>query len=332
MNNTQISVVIVAYKRDNFLAQSINSVLNQTLEKSFYEIVVITDFEFAQKNEFEKLGVRFFLDKQKEYCKKISSIVEHLNGNIVCFLDDDDLFHEKKLSHVLEIFSTNYDLFFTQNNMRIINEAGNTEKDKFYNLKYTLNDNILEINSYEDIRNIFKMNIGFNNSSISVRKEVLTKNLDILIQMDGRMDAFLLLSSLSTNKKICFINDVLTDYRVHDSNNSIALFNVKKRTEMYRRHHSDWVILAEFSKNSENEWIKEIIDEQLVYFSIMIKLFSSNIKKNEILNSLSVFMKKYNLSIMLKNSIIFVALISLFSKTSARWLIGSLSMLMWKIL
>ena len=40
-----ISVIIIAYKRKEFLLGAIKSVLNQTLDKKYYEIIVVKNYK-----------------------------------------------------------------------------------------------------------------------------------------------------------------------------------------------------------------------------------------------------------------------------------------------
>lgn len=40
-----ISVVITAYNRREYLIKAVNSVINQSLDSSYYEIIVIKNFE-----------------------------------------------------------------------------------------------------------------------------------------------------------------------------------------------------------------------------------------------------------------------------------------------
>jgi len=41
----QISVIISAYNRRDFLLKTVNSVANQTLDKNLYEVIVVKNFE-----------------------------------------------------------------------------------------------------------------------------------------------------------------------------------------------------------------------------------------------------------------------------------------------
>ena len=47
-----ISVIITAYNRKEFLLNAIKSAINQTLDKKYYEIIVIKNFEDKNIDEF----------------------------------------------------------------------------------------------------------------------------------------------------------------------------------------------------------------------------------------------------------------------------------------
>ena len=59
-----ISVIIVAYQRRRYFWNAIESVLNQSLNKSLYEIIVITNFEIEMKNELGK-NIKFIVTGRK---------------------------------------------------------------------------------------------------------------------------------------------------------------------------------------------------------------------------------------------------------------------------
>ena len=245
---TFISVLVIAYKRKQFLYQALNSLTEQTLDKNYYEIAVITDFEVLDEKNFIEKGIIFFRDERKEYCKKMSSVIGSLKGNVICILDDDDLFFAEKLSTIFKIFSENEDISFVQNNMCIIGKNGEVIRERFYSFPNELVNVKSEIDSYGYFKKLFKMKFGFNGSSISVRKEVITQNIEILSLMSGSVEAFLWLSSISQGKKSYFENNILTAYRIHDDNNSVALLNEKRRGSMYKRHLSDWKSLHSLSQ------------------------------------------------------------------------------------
>jgi len=54
-----ISVIITAFNRKNYLLYAVDSVLNQTISKEMYEIIVIKNFEDAEIDRYlESKNVR----------------------------------------------------------------------------------------------------------------------------------------------------------------------------------------------------------------------------------------------------------------------------------
>ena len=51
-NLPYISVIITAYNRKEYLLDAINSVINQTLDKKYYEIIVIKNYNDSKIDDF----------------------------------------------------------------------------------------------------------------------------------------------------------------------------------------------------------------------------------------------------------------------------------------
>ena len=74
MAKTRFSVVIIAYKRKEFLINAVNSVLNQRYPREMIEIIVVKSFE---DNEIDSIllkeQVRCVYTHEKSIGKKICS-------------------------------------------------------------------------------------------------------------------------------------------------------------------------------------------------------------------------------------------------------------------
>ncbi|MGC8735111.1 MAG: glycosyltransferase family 2 protein, partial [bacterium] len=121
-----ISVIITAHNRKEFLKDAINSVLNQTLEKSFYEIIVIKNFEdqeidnLIEENKIISLKVR----DDSLIGEDLALGIERAKGEVISFLDDDDLFMPKKLETVYNYFKKYENLVYLHNSEYFIDEKG----------------------------------------------------------------------------------------------------------------------------------------------------------------------------------------------------------------
>ena len=61
----EISVIIMCYNRRNFLCDAVRSVLNQTLNKSLFEIIVVKNFKSPIDEYLSRNKIITILDKQK---------------------------------------------------------------------------------------------------------------------------------------------------------------------------------------------------------------------------------------------------------------------------
>jgi len=100
-----ISVIITAHNRREFLLDAVNSALNQTLPKDEYEIIVVKNFEDERIDKFlEEHNVRNIIVEEEPLGAKIVKGVEESRGEVVSFLEDDDLWLPQKLDIVKQVF------------------------------------------------------------------------------------------------------------------------------------------------------------------------------------------------------------------------------------
>lgn len=255
-----ISVIIIAYNRKEYLLDAIKSVINQTLDKKYYEIIVIKNFyddnidAFATKNNI----INLFSENQM-LSGKIVEGIKKAKGNILCFLEDDDLFANNKLEIV-------YNKFKNKNNLC------------FYH-----NDNIPVDEKYEKLGRDINRGIAFNISSMSIKKEII--NIDNLKRIDFYMDHFMYLSALESNKKIIKGKEKLTHYMYHNSaSNYITTdFNEfkKYRASLQENNIRNFTALKEIftSKKATNHLDGKIANEEIDNY-----LFCANKKPDNLMN------------------------------------------------
>ena len=205
-----ISVIITAYNRKEYLLDAIKSVLNQTLDKKYYEIIVVENFGCDTIDDFiNKNNIKNILSDDTTLRGKIYEALYITTGEIISFLDDDDIFSNNKLEIVYNKFKNN-------------------------NITYYHNDNI-PINEEKKILNSKKRNNGidYNLSSISIRKSII--KIEDLNKINMLVDTFMYLCALESNNNIIKGNDKLTYYMFHNSISHI----VAKNFEEYKKYHFD---------------------------------------------------------------------------------------------
>lgn len=121
-----ISVIIVAYDRKQFILKAIQSTLNQTLPREKYEIIVIKNYEDKNIDEFVFTNriINIISDK-KSLSGKLYEAINRASGEIILFLEDDDMFYKEKLETVLNKFENDKNLVYYHNSSVFEDDSGN---------------------------------------------------------------------------------------------------------------------------------------------------------------------------------------------------------------
>jgi len=219
-NNPYISVVITAYNRKEFLLDAFNSALNQTLSKDKYEIIVTKNFTDDKIDGYiKKNGGKLVFFEKGNIGEQIVDALKYASGEVICFLEDDDLFTKEKLHHVYNIFSKNVNLGYIHNSEYFIDKNGKKINTKIN--RYEKNKSFVLMNKDKKILKLIKAeqdyNPIFNPSSIAIRKLLLINYLRYLKNLKANQDGFMYFVALNSDFDLYFTNKKLTYYRLHSS-------------------------------------------------------------------------------------------------------------------
>ncbi len=106
-----ISVTVPAYNEQNLIAGCLDSLLNQTLDKDKYEIIVIDNnsTDLTAKIAMEK-GVRVEKELKKGYVHAIRKGIEVSQAAIIAFTDADCRVPKDWVAKILDDFSSSADI------------------------------------------------------------------------------------------------------------------------------------------------------------------------------------------------------------------------------
>ncbi len=247
---TFITVIIDAYGRKQFLKGAIVSALNQSLSKSKYEIIVIKNFKDRNLDSFiKKNHIKSVFSTKVKVGAFIMDALKTSKGNVISFLDDDDRFTKDKLTHVYNDFENDSRLLFYHNNYKVINETGNTI------------NNMNDKNRYKNLKKKVFIHKLFNNSSICVRRNLLTSNLWTLRALNLSIDTLSLVLAIKNKGGIKIDDAELTFYRIHGSNSNINLIGknalltefIEKKILLYKKYLEDSELFYELSIGTDFE-------------------------------------------------------------------------------
>lgn len=270
MEEVYISVIITAYNRKKFLLKAITSAVNQTLSKDKYEIIIIKNFYDESIDKIISEHKIKNINMDGNIGKYLYTGLNEAKGNIISFLDDDDMFFENKLEVVYEMFKNNKKLVY------------------FHNLPQFIDENDNSVGGTGNAA-------SFNMSCISIKKEIVnSSNLAHLLTLQ---DSFMLYSAFDNGGLVISGNQILSYYRLHNSTSHID-GAIDSKIDFKNNLFQDFISQLEifymnFKSRKSKKYILNYMITMKLNVNIYTKLGHSNkyykIKYNEIIKYLFIF-------------------------------------------
>lgn len=128
----KVSIIMPCYNGEKYIVDSIKSVISQTYQT--WELIIVddcsTDNTLAVIQPFLS-DERVVLLKQLENCgpvKARNKAIDYASGNIISFLDSDDLWLSEKLEHQVSYFQANRSQAIVFTDYIIIDSEGNKKQ------------------------------------------------------------------------------------------------------------------------------------------------------------------------------------------------------------
>ena len=208
-----ISVIVTAYNRRSFLKYAIRSVIEQDIPRDYYEVIVIVNFKDQEITDLADNGIiKLIVLDEGTVGEYISSGLKNSSGEIVTFLDDDDIYKTSRLRSILEIFEKYPEVVYYKNDIEIIDSQNNI-KNKF-NRSSRCRSGIFERQRLLRDGNVQKLQLHL--STTAVRRRVLDPFLEILPKMTHGTDVWFYYMAMSSGELVYLDCEPLTYYRIHD--------------------------------------------------------------------------------------------------------------------
>ena len=212
--------VVTAYSRREFLKYAVKSVINQTLDKSLYEIIVVKNFRDPEVDHAVESNRGKIIEAGDEPVGKyLATGINESEGEVIAFLDDDDIFHSRKLERLFKVFNYDYDLDYYHHNLIAINELGDIlpldiDRVNEYLRLVSINDRIKAVKMYG-----FKCGSGM--SAIVVRNRLaIMLSKYIMHHVIDAPDFITYAFALDYGKVLIHEPHGLAFYRIHGKNTS----------------------------------------------------------------------------------------------------------------
>lgn len=105
-NAPLVSVILPVYNSEKYIENTLISIFNQTYTN--FEIIVIDD----GSNDNSRQVIEQYLDKVNYYFQLNAGVssarnngIKHANGELIAFIDSDDMWHPKKLEYQVNVYN-----------------------------------------------------------------------------------------------------------------------------------------------------------------------------------------------------------------------------------
>ncbi len=215
----KISVITTVYNCENYLKQSIESILNQTF-KDFEYIIVndgSTDGTSALIREFASKDNRIIHIDNKTNLGRVNSLntaLEKTRGEYIALQDADDISIPDRFEKQFSFLSNNPDYVLVGSNIIVVDEFGN----------YISEPERPEDDLEAKFSLIFRCT--FANPSIMYRKKVIEENKINYEKNFISAEDYRIITKISQYGKVYNLKHPLVKYRKHSLNNSTVNFDI----------------------------------------------------------------------------------------------------------
>ncbi|MFP3319294.1 MAG: glycosyltransferase family A protein [Acidilobus sp.] len=227
-----ISVIVTAYNRRRYLPFALRSLEAQTLPRDRFEVIVVKNFDDKESDDIiSRNGWKEVYNDDLYQGRMVLAGLEESRGEVITFLDDDDMYVNNRLEEVYKAFTSFKRLVYFHNSQTIIDGNGNVlerpppsllisknlvggspivvDVDRLRGLAKRYNVSVADL--------VLKVRAGadFNSSSLAVRRPVLEPHVQLLKRLPISIDSFVFVSSVKARGLMYFTDERLTLYRVH---------------------------------------------------------------------------------------------------------------------
>jgi glycosyltransferase involved in cell wall biosynthesis len=226
---------VTAYNRRRYLPFALRSLEAQMLPRDKFEVIVVKNFEDKESDDIiSRNGWKDLYEDGTYHGRKIFVGLEESKGNVITFLEDDDVYVSNRLEEVYKAF-TSYDrLVYFHNSQTIIDENGSVLERPPLSIPTPKNlvggsPIIVDVDKLRGLAKRYNVSVAdlapkvrayawHNSSSLAVRRGILEADAHLLKELPIGIDLFIFASSLRAGGLMYFTDEKLTLYRVHGEN------------------------------------------------------------------------------------------------------------------
>lgn len=282
----EISVIIVAYNRREYVINAIKSVLNQDLPRNFYEIILVKNFSDLEIDTYVlENKIKNVLVNDGIWGESIYAGIKESKGDIIVFLDDDDEFEPKKMSRILEVFRFESDVVYYHNAFDLVSFQGILLKSPLYARQRKTA--ILTRDDHYEIIKVLRQSLFSNLSSVAMKRDIVLSILNHIKELSSAIDVFVFYMALDSGYKLYFDNEPLSRYYIRKESAMHSISSLDSFLKSGARESNNEFETYKFLlKNIQDSYLLGLINGIGIQWKILLDSISEK-------NNISEYMRDF---------------------------------------
>lgn len=210
-----VSVIIPAYNHELFITEALGSVFRQTYPADLIEIIAVDDGSTDRTRQLIERHagrVKLLSQENRGVAAARNAGLAASTGEIVTFLDSDDIWHEERIEKVVQAFRKNPDAVFVYHAISLIDRSGGTIARNFHRTF-----------GYREHKKgwiageVLSGRVFCGGSSFAFRRDVLDSFCPLPEEIRRGVDFYMTVLA-SCRGQAEYVPDVLGRYRLHSRN------------------------------------------------------------------------------------------------------------------
>lgn len=290
-----VTVIVTAFRRKEFLLEALSSLEQQTAGKDSFEVIVVKDFFDAQIDaKISEMGWKSVGSNSEPPGQFITDAITMSSGEVISFLDDDDVFEADKIARVIDVFSRSDHIGYYHNSASFINEKGESIKApyafNFSTSKEPSGERLIRKDEVrESVNRLIYLRHDFNKSSISVRKDILMAHIDASRQMQSGYDSFIFFCAALSDYSLLVDDRRLTRYRFNKKSVSVS-----STFSFSRRQIKTFTLMHSMAVDAGAMQIARLLERQILFFKTINAIHDPTENRGTVLRSAISFIGHMN--------------------------------------
>jgi len=280
-----ISVIVTCYNLERYIGKALKSVIDQDYDSSLYEIIVVDDCSTDRSPEIiGSFPSVKYIKTQKNGGVLLATVfgMQHASGEVIAFLDGDDIWRFDKLTIIANKFREDKSLVFLTHNYEFIDEKGKVIPGLEYALKVysqvngldqiskLIIDGILHIRNYVWLGSAYSIRLEPQDISEFINWTQTLPNPQMTYQ-DWPLAFWI---AASCPGRFGYISEKMFSYRVHSANFSGDSKSLEKAIRNWSKaYFTSLGLLSIAEKFSCDESVKSICRLGVKRDGLILQLF-----------------------------------------------------------